>query len=853
MTGTRSTALCGAAALMLGLLVSASSADAVHLPVGFRQEIASPGSVFEDSFGDAVAVDGDTLAVGEPTAVAPIDPPGKVHVYRRDPATGSWGDRQEIVGPESGDRFGTAVALDGGTLVIGAPGGGSSGQGEAHVWVRNPASGLWEHHQTLSSDAVLDDRFGTDVAVSGEVVVVGASGDDHGGGEDEVDAGVAHVYARYPDGLWSHVDELRSSYPKPNDRFGHSVAVDGSTVLVGVPSLVGSAGPGRAFAFTIGSVHPFSVGVPQELTDPGGEDGDGFGWSVDVDGGRLVVGAYFDSGAGSLRGAAHVFAFDGTWEYVQSVADPGARDFARFGYSVALGGGLLAVGAPWDDEGGSERGTVHLFAEDPGTGKWSYEQQLTAPDPGNYDWFGRSVALGGDWIAVGMPVDPGYGGRGFAELFAEDSPPGIGITSPASGKVYALGSTVPASYLCSDAESGIAACLGDVANGQPIDTVTAGEHTFTVTAVNGVGNSAVHRRTYFVDGSRPVITITSPEVGAVHALGSTVLASYSCSDPESGIALCEGDVGIGEPIDTTTLGMRPFFVLAANGAGMHNNSGRFYTVVPACDGLPVTHEVPPGGARFSGTSGDDVILGTDGPDEIVGYGGNDTICGGGGDDLLLGGPGDDTLLGGDGNDKLRGAAGDDELYGGAGSDRLLPETGHDLVDGGPGSDIVDYLAADGPVTVDLEEGWAVYGPPARLAPGQWRAELVRVEKVDGTRFDDTLVGDERRNVLRGKQGDDTIVGNGGDDDLIGGMGVDDVQGGDGDDLVKGQADDDVLSGAAGSDRLVGGGGNDALSGGDGDDTLIGGLKVHLGVFFNLLDGGAGTDVCRWEPITTGCP
>ena len=75
MTGSRRTALLGAASLVVGLLVSLPAADAVHLPVGQRQEIASPGSVFEDSFGNAVAVDGDTLVVGEPTAVTPIDPP----------------------------------------------------------------------------------------------------------------------------------------------------------------------------------------------------------------------------------------------------------------------------------------------------------------------------------------------------------------------------------------------------------------------------------------------------------------------------------------------------------------------------------------------------------------------------------------------------------------------------------------------------------------------------------------------------------------------------------------------------------------------------------------------------------
>ena len=70
--------------------------------------------------------------------------------------------------------------------------------------------------------------------------------------------------------------------------------------------------------------------------------------------------------------------------------------------------------------------------------------------------------------------------------------------------------------------------------------------------------------------------------------------------------------------------------------------------------------------------------------------------------------------------------------------------------------------------------------------------------------------------------------------------------------MKGQANDDRLYGEAGADKLVGGNGTDRLWGGIGDDLLIGGLRSHLGVFSNVLDGGDGTDVCRWEAFTTNC-
>ena len=251
---------------------------------------------------------------------------------------------------------------------------------------------------------------------------------------------------------------------------------------------------------------------------------------------------------------------------------------------------------------------------------------------------------------------------------------------------------------------------------------------------------------------------------------------------------------------------------------------------------------------LTGTAGDDVIVGLGGDDVIKGFGGDDFLCGGDGDDVLLGGPGADSLDGGDGKDRLRGAAGDDLLDGGPGPDRLLPESGNDTVNGGAGSDLVDYLAADGPVVVDLTAGTATYTPPG----DSWTHTLVAVEKVDGSSFDDVLRGDGKRNVLRGKQGADQIWGYGGDDDLIGGLGVDVVHGGHGDDLVKGQADDDALHGEADADKLVGGNGNDSLYGGLGDDLLIGGLKSHLGTYLNTLDGGDGFDTCRWELTAINC-
>jgi len=315
--------------------------------------------------------------------------------------------------------------------------------------------------------------------------------------------------------------------------------------------------------------------------------------------------------------------------------------------------------------------------------------------------------------------------------------------------------------------------------------------------------------------------------------------------PQHGTLVLEADGSFEYAPGALFTGGDTFVYRASDGTALSEPVAVAVEVLEArfCDGVQATLFVPEGGRPFRGTDGDDVILGSDGPDVVYGLAGDDVICGGGGDDLLFGGPGADSLLGEDGNDLLRGATGDDALRGGAGSDRLVPDDGHDALDGGPGSDLVDYRSASGPVSIDLGAGDGTY---RAAGGGPFFISLSLVEKANGSRFGDTLVGDGRRNVLRGVQGSDTISGGGGDDLLVGGADGDLVDGGDGDDTVKGRSGDDTLVGGSGADLLVGGAGNDTLSGGDGDDLLRGGLKVHFGVFANLLDGGPGTDTCIWD-------
>jgi probable HAF family extracellular repeat protein len=161
--------------------------------------------------------------------------------------------------------------------------------------------------------------------------------------------------------------------------------------------------------------------------------------------------------------------------------------------------------------------------------------------------------------------------------------PTVAIETPADGATYEQGTTVQAVYSCGDEEngSGVASCEGTVATGDPIDTGTLGDHTFTVEALDEAGNSNSKTVHYsVVDVKAPTISLTAPVDGATYTLGDDVQAAYACADEQggSGLASCTGDVDSGSAIDTLTAGPNTFTVRAEDHAGNPAQRSVTYTV-----------------------------------------------------------------------------------------------------------------------------------------------------------------------------------------------------------------------------------------------------------------------------------
>ena len=213
------------------------------------------------------------------------------------------------------------------------------------------------------------------------------------------------------------------------------------------------------------------------------------------------------------------------------------------------------------------------------------------------------------------------------------------------------------------------------------------------------------------------------------------------------------------------------------------------------------------------------VIGSEFDDDITGNEQANIIMAGAGDDLVSARAGSDIMFGEEGRDALFGEQGDDFLVGDEEGDHL---------DGGDGNDTASYFTATSEVIASLTL--------SRGTKGDARGDKFEsIENLEGSHYDDLLVGDSIDNILSGLDGDDVFDSRGGDDTIHGGNGSDRLKGGEGHDTLNGDGGDDNLDGENGDDILNGGLGNDNLDGEDGNDTLSGGLGD------DTLDGGQGTD------------
>ena len=261
----------------------------------------------------------------------------------------------------------------------------------------------------VASDRAASDQFGTSVALSGTLALVGAYIDDTAAGSD---AGSAYLFDISTPASPVQRSKLTASDAAATDYFGMSVALSGTLALVGAPG--DNSARGSAYLFDISN--PASPLQVAKLTASDGAAGDYFGKSVSLSGTLALIGASSDD---LYRGSAYLFDISTPASPIQRAkltASDGVAFGDNFGISVALSGTLAFVGAFTDDSG---RGSAYLF--DISTPASPIQRaKLTASDGADSDYFGASVSLSGTTALVG-----GYGddsGRGSAYLFDVSTP-----------------------------------------------------------------------------------------------------------------------------------------------------------------------------------------------------------------------------------------------------------------------------------------------------------------------------------------------------------------------------------------------------------------------------------------------
>ncbi|MFN0010963.1 MAG: FG-GAP repeat protein [Phycisphaerales bacterium] len=437
-------------------------------PIAQQAYLKASNTGAGDEFGHCVAVSGDTVVVGaylENSSATGVDgnqadnnkpDSGAAYVFVRTGTT--WTQQAYLKASNTGtsDVFGYSVAISGDTVVVGAESEDSnatgingnqadnsaSSAGAAYVFVRTGTT--WTQQAYLkASNTGTNDFFGVSVAISGDTVVVGAPGEASSAtgvngnqvNNSFINAGAAYVFVR--SGItWSQQAYLKASNADVSDSFGSSVAISGDTVVAGAhnegSSATGVNGDeadnsavqsGAAYVFVrSGTTWTHQTYLKASNTDAS----DRFGISVAISGATVVAGARYEDSSttgvngnqadnsASDSGAAYVFVSSaGIWaqQAYLKASNTGTGDF--FGYSVAISGDTVVVGARGEDSSAtgvngnqadnsaSASGAAYAFVRPTSGTTWSQQAYLKASNTGATDLFGISVANSGDTILVG--------------------------------------------------------------------------------------------------------------------------------------------------------------------------------------------------------------------------------------------------------------------------------------------------------------------------------------------------------------------------------------------------------------------------------------------------------------------
>jgi hypothetical protein len=381
-----------------------------------------------DLFGFSTSVSDNYLILGAVHGDGNASTTGSAYIFKNDGS--GWIEEQKLIASDgaTNDGFGVSVSISGDYAIVGAHD-NDNRRGSAYIFRRDGTNWL-EEQNLIARDGANDDLFGVSVSISGDYAIIGAMFGDG----NVSNTGSAYVFRKDSIG-W--IEEQKLFANDFTDLFGHSVLMSEDYTFVG--SRGDDSHKGSVYIFERDSINWIEK---QKLTASDGAAGNQFGFSISTSEDYAIIGALWGDGNVSNAGSAYIFRKDSTgWiEEQKLIASDGDFD-NLFGVSVSVSGNYAVVSANQDDDNGIESGSAYIFRKD--YRGWIEVFKLLPSDGNAGDWFGNSVTVSGDLVIIGAPNDDDNGTEsGSGYIYTNIHSIGeISLLRPIGGEIWFTGET----------------------------------------------------------------------------------------------------------------------------------------------------------------------------------------------------------------------------------------------------------------------------------------------------------------------------------------------------------------------------------------------------------------------------
>ena len=326
-------------------------------------ELASPSAAPGERFGSSVSISGNRFVVG---ASGSNQNRGRIYIFSI--SGNGQVVQQPLLNPvtlDVNDFFGSSVSIVGNTIMVGSPGkavNGNSSQGKVYLYYYNLINSLWNYSGTefVAPDGDANDGFGSAISVSGNYAAIGAPGAEIG---SAYNAGKVYLF-KLVGNNWQYETAVEMPDAIGYDRFGADLFLKNDTLVVGAQQyngFVDTDGKGKVFVYVRnGALWELKA----TLTASDGKRSDSFGSAVYLNNGHIIVGAKYATVA-TLMAAGKAYIFknsNGSWEEQAVLAPSNPQYFGEFGYSVMMNNQIAFVGAPETDYSGRPaNGRIYFF------------------------------------------------------------------------------------------------------------------------------------------------------------------------------------------------------------------------------------------------------------------------------------------------------------------------------------------------------------------------------------------------------------------------------------------------------------------------------------------------------------